>query len=89
MRRGHRPRRTCLGCGKPDDQTALLRIVVRDSGELEVDRRGEGRGGYLHGAEACWDAFLRKKSVYRAFHMEVGRSAKERLIHCLRQRRLE
>ncbi len=81
--------RTCLGCGKVDDQAALLRIVIQENGELEVNRMGEGRGGYLHRAEACWDLFLRKKSVYRAFHAEVGRPAKERLILNLRERRWE
>ncbi|MGH7769373.1 MAG: YlxR family protein [Candidatus Binatia bacterium] len=82
------PQRTCLGCGKGDDQTALLRIVIQ-SGELEVSRLAEGRGGYLHKTETCWDLFLRRKSVVRAFHAEVGRPAKERLIASLRARRWE
>jgi predicted RNA-binding protein YlxR (DUF448 family) len=79
-----KPQRTCLGCGKPDDQTKLLRIIIQENGELEINRMGKGRGGYLHGAQACWDSFLRRKSVYRAFHAEVGKPAKERLIVGLR-----
>jgi predicted RNA-binding protein YlxR (DUF448 family) len=84
-----RPQRTCLGCGKRDEQAELLRIIIQENGALEVNRLGDGRGGYLHGAEACWDLFLRKKSVYRAFHAEVGRPAKEQLILNLRARRWE
>jgi predicted RNA-binding protein YlxR (DUF448 family) len=80
-----RPQRTCLGCGKKDEQTALLRMVIQN-GELEVSRLAEGRGGYLHTAETCWDLFLRKKNVARAFRAEIGRPAKERLIFSLRAR---
>ncbi|MBI2988909.1 MAG: YlxR family protein [Deltaproteobacteria bacterium] len=86
MKRGHRPQRACLGCGARDDQKALLRIV-QHSGELRVDRLETGRGGYLHKAEECWSAFLRKKSLYRAFHIEVGREPRERLILTLRDQK--
>jgi predicted RNA-binding protein YlxR (DUF448 family) len=79
------PQRTCLGCGKKDGQTALLRVVIQN-GDLEVSRLAQGRGGYLHKEETCWDLFLRKKSVVRAFRSEVGRPAKERLISSLRAR---
>jgi len=82
------PQRTCLGCGKADDQTALLRMVIRD-GELEASRSAKGRGGYLHERQECWELFLRRKSLYRAFRAEVGRPAKERLISNLRERRRE
>jgi len=81
------PRRTCLGCGRTDDQAVLLRIALREDGEPEIDRLGKGRGGYLHAAEACWELFLRKKSVYRAFHKDIDRAARERLVLTLRERR--
>lgn len=84
MKRGHRPQRTCLGCGARDDQDAFLRLVARGNGELLLDRLGKGRGGYLHKTEKCWETFLRKKSLYRALHMEIGREAREKLIHALR-----
>jgi predicted RNA-binding protein YlxR (DUF448 family) len=81
-----RPRRSCLGCGKTDDQGALLRLVIQENGNLEVSRLAKGRGGYLHAQEACWDLFLRRKSVSRAFRAEVAKAAKERLIVGLRAR---
>ncbi|HBA39692.1 MAG TPA: DUF448 domain-containing protein [Deltaproteobacteria bacterium] len=89
MKRDHRPRRTCLGCGAKDDQEALLRLVVEGDGGLRVDRLEKGRGGYLHKTEACWRAFLQKKNLYRAFHSEVSRKAREKLILTLRDRRRE
>lgn len=83
MKRGYRPQRTCLGCGARNEQSALLRIVER-AGELCVDRLAEGRGAYLHRREECWGAFVRKKSLYRALRVEVGREAKQRLVQALR-----
>ena len=81
------PRRTCLGCGRVDDQSALLRIAIGTDGELEINRVGKGRGGYLHSAETCWDFFIKKKGVYRAFRKEIDHAARERLVLALRQRR--
>ncbi|TAK10115.1 YlxR family protein [bacterium] len=89
MKRDHRLQRTCLGCGARDNQETLLRLVVRDDGELQLDRLGKGRGGYLHKARECWNSFLKKKSLYRAFRLEVGREAREKLILILRDQRWE
>lgn len=86
MKRGHRPRRTCLGCGARDDQGVLLRLVLQGSGSLRVDRKGEGRGGYLHKQEKCWEGFLRRKSLSRAFRAEIGRAVRERLVLALREK---
>lgn len=86
LKQGHRHQRTCLGCGEKDDQKVLLRLVARGRGELQLDRLAEGRGGYLHTNEACWGAFLRKKNLYRAFHIEIEREAREKLILALRDR---
>lgn len=80
-------RRTCLGCNAVDRQEALLRIAIQEGGELKVDRLGTGRGGYLHPAASCWESFLRRKSLYRAFHREVTRPAKEKLVQALRAER--
>jgi predicted RNA-binding protein YlxR (DUF448 family) len=77
-----------LGCGAKDDQSELLRLVIRND-ELIIDPSGKGRGGYLHKAEACWQAFLRRRSVYRAFHVEVGKIAKEKLVRALCTRHWE
>jgi predicted RNA-binding protein YlxR (DUF448 family) len=81
------PRRTCLGCGRTDDQAALLRVAIVDKGELEINRLAKGRGGYLHAADSCWNLFVVKKSVYRAFRKEIDRAARERLVSALRERR--
>ncbi|MFQ5682597.1 MAG: YlxR family protein [Candidatus Binatia bacterium] len=86
IKRRHPPERTCLGCGVRDDQNLLFRFVARENGELQLDKRGKGRGGYLHKEERCWETFLRKKSLYRALRVEFGREAREKLILGLRHR---
>jgi predicted RNA-binding protein YlxR (DUF448 family) len=85
-KRGYRAQRTCLGCGARGEQAKLIRLVIGEQGELKVDRLAETRGGYLHVARACWQAFLRRKSLYRAFRAEVGKDPKEKLVRELMER---
>ncbi|MGH7827340.1 MAG: YlxR family protein [Candidatus Binatia bacterium] len=87
-KRGHRPQRTCLGCGRSDDQGKLVRVVMKSDGELEIDRL-DGRGGYLHAARDCWQAFLKRRSHYRAFRAEIAKDAKEKLVNELSERHWE
>jgi predicted RNA-binding protein YlxR (DUF448 family) len=75
-----------LGCGARDDQNRLIRLRAGDQGELTADDRRLGRGGYLHRAPECWEKFLRRKSVYRAFHVEIGKGAKAALVQKLKER---
>jgi predicted RNA-binding protein YlxR (DUF448 family) len=75
-----------LGCGAREEQARLIRLVVGAQGDLKIDRSAEARGGYLHVARACWQAFLRRKSLHRAFRAEVSKDAKEELIRELMKR---
>jgi predicted RNA-binding protein YlxR (DUF448 family) len=77
-----------LGCGARDQQAKLIRLTAAHQ-ELRIDPEGTGRGGYLHRDEACWHDFLRRKSLYRAFRVEINRSSKEKLIRELRERNWE
>jgi uncharacterized protein len=85
-KRGHRPQRTCLGCGSREEQKKLIRLIVGEGRELKVDRLANARGGYLHPSRRCWQAFLRRKSLHRAFRIEIGKDAKEKLIRELTER---
>ena len=78
--RGHHPQRTCLGCNSRDEQSGLIRLTVTGRGDLRIDDMGRGRGGYLHRRAECWQAFLRRKSLFRAFRVEIDKGARERLI---------
>ncbi len=84
-KRSHCPQRTCLGCGAKEEQSQLIRLTVGAEGELKINRSA-GRGGYLHPVISCWEAFLRKKSLYRAFHIEIGKDTRKNIIRELKQR---
>jgi predicted RNA-binding protein YlxR (DUF448 family) len=71
-----------LGCEKRDEQGNMLRLVVAENGGLKISQKG-GRGGYLHRDRGCCQAFVKKKSVYRAFHHEISKDTKEKLIQGL------
>jgi predicted RNA-binding protein YlxR (DUF448 family) len=79
------PQRTCLGCGKRDNQNGLIRLTLTEQGALIVDQM-RGRGAYLHRTKVCWRAFLGRKGQYRAFRAEIDRAEKERLIETLMNR---
>jgi uncharacterized protein len=82
---GHCPQRTCLGCGHRDNQKNLIRIIIDAQGELVIDPRGSGRGGYLHHRHDCWQAFARRKNTHRAFRVNIGKEAKQKLIQVLNE----
>ena len=75
-----------MGCGARDDQNRLIRLRVGGQGELTADDNRLGRGGYLHRAQECWEKFLRRKSVYRAFHVEIKKGTREALVQELKER---
>jgi len=60
-----------------------MRLTVTTEGELKIDDH-RGRGGYLHHEPKCWQAFLSRKSHYRAFRVEVNREQREGLIRHLK-----
>jgi predicted RNA-binding protein YlxR (DUF448 family) len=55
-KRGHKPIRTCVGCGVKVSKGRLTRLVLGRGGLIEVDplRTSPGRGGYV-----CFDASCR------------------------------
>jgi len=81
-KRGHKPQRTCLGCGTRDVQGRMVRLAMTGEDQLQVEPQ-RGRGGYLHRDAKCQKAFVTRKGHYRAFHVEVNRTAKAKLIDSL------
>ncbi len=59
------PERTCIGCGAKAAQPLLVRLVARD-GRVEVDRRGGGRGAWIHARGACVERAARRRAFGRA-----------------------
>ena len=65
------PVRTCVGCRRRADKSALIRIV-RSGVELVVDarQREPGRGAYLHPEPRCLDQAIKKRALGRALRAE-------------------
>ena len=63
------PIRTCLGCGKTEEQRKLVRIVLDATGRVKVDRNRSmaGRGGWLHELRACVEKTTQNNGLPRAF----------------------
>ncbi len=76
------PMRTCCGCGRRDAQGGMVRIIRTAAGKLALDstRRCGGRGGYLHRAPACWDAFVRGKAFLPSLRVRVGVTDRRALV---------
>ena len=77
QRSTQRKARTCVGCRRRDDRSALLRVVAEwnDTGETlarvvpDPQLRLPGRGAWLHPTPECLDLALRRKAFGRALHI--------------------
>lgn len=81
MRNRRVPQRTCIVCGTKTSKRELHRVVLTPRGECAVDDTGKraGRGAYLCGRAACWEAALRRGRLAAALRGEIGREDRERL----------
>jgi uncharacterized protein len=67
------PQRTCIACRSISTKRALVRVVRRPDGGVEIDPRGKvpGRGAYLCASRACWELALGQKRIARALNMTL------------------
>lgn len=70
----HVPERTCIGCREIRPKRELIRIVLTESGGVEIDPTGKrsGRGAYLCKAKTCWEAGLKKEHLDRALRTKIA-----------------
>ena len=75
------PLRKCLGCGEMKEKRQLLRVVHSKDGETVVDLTGKaaGRGAYICGNIACFDAARKNRRFERAFSQRIPDSVFETL----------
>jgi hypothetical protein len=62
------PVRTCVGCGGKAGRRELVRLRIE--GErvvIDQDRKGGGRGAWLHAAPPCLQQAVRRRALARAF----------------------
>lgn len=59
------PQRSCVACRQVREKKQLIRLVMADSGIVEVDAFGKkpGRGAYVCLDKTCWEAALKKNRL--------------------------
>jgi len=58
------PERTCVICRTKAAKRGLVRIVRSDGVEIDVTGKKPGRGAYLCGRRACWEAALKREDRF-------------------------
>ncbi|MBA2752449.1 MAG: YlxR family protein [Actinobacteria bacterium] len=70
------PRRTCVGCRRTTEASALVRVVRGEGGSIIVGPSSSGRGAWLcAGSSACLDLAQRHDAFSRAFRTRVSPEA--------------
>ena len=62
------PVRTCVGCGGKAGRQELVRLRIE--GErvvIDRDRKGGGRGAWLHDTRSCLEQAIKRRALARAF----------------------
>ncbi|MDF8263299.1 YlxR family protein [Luteipulveratus flavus] len=76
----HAGRRTCVGCRRRDDRSALLRVVARAAQEPDtatvavvpdVEERRPGRGAWIHPTADCFEQAVRRRAFGRALRVSA------------------
>nr|WP_071606351.1 YlxR family protein [Luteipulveratus halotolerans] len=77
----HAGRRTCVGCRRRDDRSALLRVVaLADAGPAadlisvvpDPQERRPGRGAWLHPRADCFEQAVRRRALGRALRLRAA-----------------
>ncbi len=62
------PVRTCVGCGEKGNRRELVRLRIEGACVvIDRDRKGGGRGAWLHEARSCLEQAIRRRAFQRAF----------------------
>jgi predicted RNA-binding protein YlxR (DUF448 family) len=84
----HKAIRTCLGCMRPDAQTAMVRLASVGGRVLpDGSSRQPGRGGYLHDSPECLVRFERSKvREFRSLRLRLGLNERREITELIRSR---
>lgn len=85
------PMRQCVGCGEMKEKKTLIRIIRTPEGRIILDRTGRanGRGAYICDDPACLAAARKRKSLNRAFKMQVPEEVYEELTRSIENKTQE
>ncbi len=65
--------RMCIGCNQKKDKRELIRIVIKKTGEIVLDKTGktEGRGAYICNDIKCLEKAIKSKKLERIFETKI------------------
>ena len=67
------PVRTCVGCGQKGNRRELVRLRIEGARVvIDRDRKGGGRGAWLHDARSCLEQAIKRRALARAFRVEAA-----------------
>ncbi len=71
-KRGHKPVRTCVGCGVKVSKERLTRLALSRGGLIEVDpcKTLPGRGGYVCLAPSCRAGLAKNRRLGKTLRLE-------------------
>ena len=72
----------CLGCGARRPKQEFVRIVRaagKDTVEIDLTGKREGRGCYICRNRACMDTVVKKKKLSRSLGVEIAGEEVERI----------
>ena len=73
--------RRCTGCMEMKDKRTLIRIVLKQDGDIVMDPTGKsnGRGAYICDSEECLRKAAGHKGLERSFKCAVPKEVYEKL----------
>lgn len=82
--RAEGPTRTCVGCGRRDRQSAMLRLRRDPAGSIGLAEAGKaGRSAYVHAAADCVNGIVRSKGLGRSLRTVVEKDERRELVRRL------
>lgn len=73
--KGHIPIRTCISCRSKRAKNDLIRLSLKENGELVRDTQGKmlGRGAYVCKNRSCLEQLTKNKHLCRQFRRDKVR----------------
>jgi predicted RNA-binding protein YlxR (DUF448 family) len=81
------PTRTCVGCGRRDRQSAMLRLRADGDGRIAcANAVRTGRSAYVHAARDCVRGLVRSKVLGKSLRRQIAKDTRAALVASLEEK---
>jgi predicted RNA-binding protein YlxR (DUF448 family) len=78
------PTRTCVGCGRRDRQSAMLRLRADADSRIACAKTVRtGRSAYVHAARDCVRGLVRSKVLGKSLRRQIAKDTRAALVASL------